>query len=328
MVRGLIQDQAVGTADHHLGQQAAHLLTTGENTNLLHTVFTGEQHTSQETTYISGILHGRVTGQPVGDGHIVVELCGIVLRKVGLGSGNTPLVGSLVRLHFPGQDLEQSSLRQLAATYESHLVFTAQSEGNVIQHLFTVDGLGQMLHSQYLVTDLTLGTEVNIRIFSAGRLNIIQFNFFQCTFSGSSLLGLGSICGETGDKLLQFLDLFFLFLVGFLHLLDQQLARLVPEVVVTGIQLDLAVVDVGDLGTYLVQEVTVMGYYDNGILEINQEIFQPCDRIQIQMVGRLIQQQNVGITEQCLGQQDLHLQAAVQILHERVVELGADAKTV
>ena len=122
-------------------------------------------------------------------------------RKVGLGSGNTPLVGSLVRLHFPGQDLEQSSLRQLAATYESHLVFTAQSEGNVIQHLFTVDGLGQMLHSQYLVTDLTLGTEVNIGIFSAGRLNIIQLNFFQCTFSGSSLLGLGSICGETGDKL-------------------------------------------------------------------------------------------------------------------------------
>ena len=54
-----------------------------------------------------------------------------------------------------------------------------------------------------------------------------------------------------------------------------------------------------------------MGYYDNGILEINQEVFQPCDRIQIQMVGRLIQQQNVGITEQCLGQQDLHLQAAV-----------------
>ena len=185
-----------------------------------------------------------------------------------------------------------------------------------------------MLHSQYLVTDLTLGTEVNIRIFSAGRLNIIQLNFFQCTFSGSSLLGLGSICGETGDKLLQFLDLFFLFLVGFLHLLDQQLAGLVPEVVVTGIQLDLAVVDVGDLGTYLVQEVTVMGYYDNGILEINQEIFQPCDRIQIQMVGRLIQQQNVGITEQCLGQQDLHLQAAVQILHERVVELGTDAQTV
>ena len=54
-----------------------------------------------------------------------------------------------------------------------------------------------------------------------------------------------------------------------------------------------------------------MGYYDNGILEIDQEILQPCDRIQIQMVGRLVEQQNVGVTEQCFGSQDFHLQAAV-----------------
>ena len=58
------------------------------------------EHYSKETTYISGILHGRVTGQPVGDGHIVVELCGIVLRKVGLGSGNTPFIISFIRFHF------------------------------------------------------------------------------------------------------------------------------------------------------------------------------------------------------------------------------------
>ena len=44
-----------------------------------------------------------------------------------------------------------------------------------------------------------------------------------------------------------------------------------------------------------------MGYHDNGILEIDQEILKPCDRIQIQMVGRLVEQQNVGVTEQCLG---------------------------
>ena len=202
MVGGLIQDQAVGAADHHLGQQAANLLTTGEDADLLHTVFAGEQHTSQETADISGILYGRVTGQPVGDGHIIVELCGIILREVGLGSSNTPLVGSLIRLDLSGKDLEQCGLRQLAASYESNLIFTAQSKGDVIQYLFSVDGLGQMLHSQYFVTDLTLGAEVDIGIFSAGGLNVIQLNFFQGTFSGSSLLGFGSICGETGDELL------------------------------------------------------------------------------------------------------------------------------
>ena len=132
MVSGLIQDQTVGAADHHLGQQAANLLTTGEDADLLHTVFAGEQHTSQETTDISSILYGRVTGQPVGDGHIIVELCGIILREVGLGSGNTPLVGSLIRLDLSGKDLEQCGLRQLTASYESHLVFTTQSKGDVI----------------------------------------------------------------------------------------------------------------------------------------------------------------------------------------------------
>ena len=45
---------------------------------------------------------------------------------------NTPLVGSLVRLDLSGKDLEQSGLRQLAASYESHLIFTTQSKGDVI----------------------------------------------------------------------------------------------------------------------------------------------------------------------------------------------------
>ena len=92
------------------------------------------------------------------------------------------------------------------------------------------------------------------------------------------------------------------FLVGFFHLLDQQLAGFIPEVIVTGIQLNLAVVDIGNLGADLIQEITVMGYHDNGILEVDQEFLQPCDRIQIQMVGRLVEKQDVRITEQCLWQ--------------------------
>ena len=36
-------------------------------------------------------------------------------------------------------------------------------------------------------------------------------------------------------------------LVGFLHLLDEQLAGLIPEIVVAGVELDLSVVDVCDV---------------------------------------------------------------------------------
>ena len=40
-----------------------------------------------------------------------------------------------------------------------------------------------------------------------------------------------------------------------------------------------------------------MGYDDDGIFKIDQEFFQPCNRIQIQVVGRLIKQQDIRVAE-------------------------------
>ena len=47
----------------------------------------------------------------------------------------------------------------------------------------------------------------------------------------------------------------------------------------------------------LIQEITVMRNNDNGIFEINQELFQPCDGIKIQVVGRFVQKQDIGVSE-------------------------------
>ena len=123
----------------------------------------------------------------------------------------------------------------------------AQDKGNVVQNLYTVNGLADAFYRKHFISDLTVGTEINVRIFTAGRTHLIQLDFFQGTFSGGSLFGFGSIGAETGDELLQLFDLFFLFLVGFFHLTDDQLAGLVPEVVVSGVQLDLSIVNVCDL---------------------------------------------------------------------------------
>ena len=50
-----------------------------------------------------------------------------------------------------------------------------------------------------------------------------------------------------------------------------------------------------------------MGYNDNGVVKVDEEIFQPADGFQIQMVGGLIQQQDVRIAEQSLGQEYFNL---------------------
>ncbi len=182
----------------------------------------------------------------------------------------------------------------------------SHDEGHIVQYLLPVYGLGEVFHREYFVSDLPVGAEVDVRIFSAGRLDLIQLNLFQGTLSGGSLLGLGSVCGETGDELLQLLDLFFLLFVGFLHLLYQKLTGFKPEIIVAGVELDFAVVDVCGMGADLIQEVTVVGDHDNRVFKVDEEILQPGDGVQVKVVGGLVQQQNVRIAEQGLCQQYLN----------------------
>ena len=128
----------------------------------------------------------------------------------------------------------------------------SHDKADIVQYLLPIDGFAQVLYAQNLVTDFTVRSEINVRIFSAGGFDFIQLNFFQRTLTGGSLLGLGSVCGEAGDEFLQLLNLFFLLLVCFLHLLNQQLTGFIPEVIVSCIQLNLAVVNISGMGTDLI----------------------------------------------------------------------------
>ena len=109
----------------------------------------------------------------------------------------------------------------------------SHDKGDIIQDLYTVDSLCQPFYGQYFVTNLSVWTEINIRILSAGRFDFIQFDFLQSFLSGSSLFGFGSICRETLDKILKFLDFFFLLFVRFFHLFYQKLAGFVPEIIIS-----------------------------------------------------------------------------------------------
>lgn len=68
------------------------------------------------------------------------------------------------------------------------------------------------------------------------------------------------------------------------------------------------------MGTDGIQKVTVVGYDQDDIFVACQEVFQPGDRIDIQVVGRLIQDQDIRISESRLCQQDPDLLVTVQFV--------------
>jgi hypothetical protein len=59
---------------------------------------------------------------------------------------------------------------------------------------------------------------------------------------------------------------------------------------------------------------------------VQNEILQPVDGLDIEVVGRLVEHDDVGFAEQRLRQQDLDLGAAVGIGHEIVVLLDGNAQ--
>jgi hypothetical protein len=78
----------------------------------------------------------------------------------------------------------------------------------------------------------------------------------------------------------------------------------------------------------LVQEVAVMRDDDDRVFEVDQELLEPVDGRQVQVVGRFVEQQDVGLAEERLREQHLHLFGAGEVGHQFLMQVGTDAQTV
>ena len=62
--------------------------------------------------------------------------------------------------------------------------------------------------------------------------------------------------------------------------------------------LAVSTLDLNDLGDHPVQKITVMGYDEHGSAVIGEEGFQPPDGFHIQVVGGLIQKNDIRLCQQ------------------------------
>ena len=80
--------------------------------------------------------------------------------------------------------------------------------------------------------------------------------------------------------------------------------------VVPGVELHRLVVDVEDAGRHVVEEPVVVGDHHQHPREVAQPGLQPADGEDVQVVGRLVQEQGVGVAGQHLRQQHAQPEAA------------------
>ena len=82
------------------------------------------------------------------------------------------------------------------------------------------------------------------------------------------------------------------------------------------------------MGADLIEEVAVVGYHDDRIGKAEQEVFQPGNGLQVQVVGRFVQQQHIRVAEQGLGQEHPHLVASLKLLHLLFTEFLGNAEAI
>ncbi len=129
------------------------------------------------------------------------------------------------------------------------------------------------------------------------KLHALQF--FQATLG---LLGLGRLGAKTADELVYFCDPPLLFLIACLLLGQAQRLLLLIGAVIATIALQLLLLDADDLIGDGIEKIPVVGDQQQSAGISLQPLLQPQGGIEVEVVGRLIEQQQFRRTHQGLRQ--------------------------
>ena len=110
------------------------------------------------------------------------------------------------------------------------------------------------------------------------------------------------------------------------HRLGLQLAQLggLEGGQLAGVAAQLAAVELDDAGGHVVDEGAVVRDQQHAATEVAQQAFEPGDGVQVEVVGRLVEQQHVGRGDERARQRDALFQAAGELAHRaRAVQVQA-----
>ena len=215
-----------------------------------------------------------------------------------------------VKRYFSHDTLDEGGFSLTVLSYESHLFATLDGKVDVGE-----DGMFA-IHFLYLfandrIVTATLGRR---KLQAEGRvIDLVHLdgdNLFQLLDAALHLYGFGGLVAEAFDEVLRFLNLLLLVLIGTELLLAPLGTELHELVVLHAVVVDASARNLNGAGGDIVNEGTVVAHQHHGITPCSQEVLQPLDTLNVEVVGRLIKQKYIGAAQEQLGQLDTHTPSA------------------
>ena len=216
--------------------------------------------------------------------------------------------------------LQQRCLACAVGAQQADLVATQNGAAEPFNDLLFAKGLadiGQLGHDLALIAVALAGCDIHVH--AAQHITALGTAGTQFLQTADTALAAGAAGFHTladpdlflGQQLVR-LGVDDGFLAELLFLLQHILGE------VAGVGAQNAPIQLHDAGGDAVQKAAVMGDRDHAALEGNQQLFQPLDGVQVQVVGRLVEQQDIGAGHQSLGQRHALAGAAGQAAYQSI----------
>ena len=325
MVGGLVEQQKVRRRDKNARQGEAIALAAGEHAELLEDVVAGEEEAAEERTeFLFGHLE-RGAADVVEHARVGVEHLVLVLREVLADHVVAEFDVAGGGLLHAGEQLDERGFAGAVDAHQRNAVAALDGEARIGEDVLRPIALGEPFgFDNHAAGGRRLREfEVDDRLFL---WNLDALDFVEFLNAGLDLLGLGGLRAEAIDKGFEVLDLIALIFVG-----SQQLrAALVFLREVFGVVAledgEALVPDFDGAVDGDVEKIAVVRDEDVAEGIGLQIVLKPVAGFEVEMVGGLVEQQQVGPRQQQLGQRDAHLPAARKFLGVAGPVLFAKAK--
>ena len=251
----------------------------------------------------------RVAGERLVDGQRRIEARRLVLGEVLhhdlMALGARAAVGRLdAREHA-----HQRRLADAVRTDEGDAIAALDVHVDAVEDAPRAVGLGDAAQIEHRAAALRARRKREVDALALGR-DLDRDDLVEHLDPALDLRRLGRLVAEAIDERLHPRDLVVLIALLLAQPLHPLFALVQVAAVVPGIVGQRAQADVGDARDDGVEEEAIVRDEDDGVRIVGEILLEPVAGLEIEVVRRLVEQQQTGPAEQELGERDAHLPAA------------------
>ena len=326
VVGRLIQHQEVGISHQYRAEIELALFSTTQLAHVVMLLLRSKQEELQELRcrHVLAITQVDVVGylrDDIYDFLVLSELQSL-LGEITKANRLTDVELAGIGLYLAQQQFDECRFAGTVVAHDAHLLEAGEVIVEVIQDnllLATViEGLAHILALEYLASDIDGGSlQAYLTL-----LDSLLGHFLQLIEGILSISSLVSTSLRLAAHPVQFTTIEVLRMFYFGTEIVHALLSLLQIVgVVATIRVDGLVIQLQDDIAYLVQEETIVCHHENRLVATVQIPFQPFYHLQVEVVGRLVEHQEVWLVDENIGKGDTFLLSAAELPH-RLLQVG------